>query len=92
MEKNDMDKSVLELVGKISDHWGKLVAEKYKAGDYEVVQGTAPEPYDENDSSVCWGWLEVGNSGIFAAVFANGERGNEDYDREHDHKLTIYKA
>jgi hypothetical protein len=62
--------------GNIENIWSR-----FNSGDYAVVDGTAPAPYDEADSSICWGWLMAGDATKpMVATFARGERGNEEYD------------
>ena len=57
----------------------------FNNGDYAVVDGSAPAPYDEADSGICWGWLASGDvTKPMVATFARGERGNEVYDESVD--------
>lgn len=59
----------------------KQIWNLFNTGEYTVVEGPAPHPYDEASSSICWGWLASGDATEpVVATFARGERGNEEYD------------
>lgn len=79
METKQAVTKLAELNQKHAGHIWDL----YNSGQYRVNTGTAPDEYDERYSEICWGWLISGpQSDHVVATFANGERGNEDFDQD----------
>lgn len=61
-----------------------VIWNKFNSGKYRVISATPPDEYDENCSSICWGWLASGPAtDPIVATYARGERGNDDFDSSH---------
>lgn len=75
-----------EAVKKLADSTPKhanWIWKLFNNGEYRILSAQAPDEYDEDYSSICWGWLASGpQEDPIVATLANGERGNEAFDAD----------
>jgi hypothetical protein len=81
MEPKEVVKDLCKHLGK---GWDKVAWKSYNEGDYEIHVGEPlPSEYDEDYSSICWGWLTSSDqTRPVVATYSHGERGNEAFGLE----------
>ena len=78
--KRLFQKALEALLPELSGRWALEAAKRFLAGEYNVIFDIPPEPDDFEYSSVCWGWLRLGqwvklplSPDRCVASFGNGE-------------------